>query len=86
MNWLTRLTRHHRTGYMVGQLDHEQLMYRRQLAGRYAADALHGAHAPAWKVQHHDDGTLDVSPLEPDGDAWVDLGGRGGVDFAAGRF
>ncbi len=86
MNWLQRLTHPARVGHPTGQLDHEQRAFREQLAGRYVADSLIGAHAPAWKVHHHDDGTLDVTPLEANGAEWLDLGGRGGVDFAAGRF
>ena len=53
--------------------------------GRWAADAVIGAHAPVNQLRVRQDGTCDYVALSPQGDAYVDLGGQGGVDVAAGR-
>ena len=54
-------------------------------AGRWQADFDTGAHAPVNQMKRHDDGTMDLTSLEPDLSVYLDLGGKGGVDTAAGR-
>lgn len=53
--------------------------------GVFGVDAHEGTQHPASHVLVHDDGTVDVTSLESDGESWFDLGGQGGIDFAAGR-
>jgi hypothetical protein len=68
------------------QLTPDQMFFRNTVgAGRWQADFDTGAHAPANLMRLGPDGTLDTVKLEPDGDAWIDLGGRGATDVAAGR-
>ena len=70
----------------VQQLTPDQSWFRSMTEGRAAASVTMGAHAPLHRLTHHGDGTMDVSPMEPDGDSYFDLGGQGGRDVAAGRF
>jgi hypothetical protein len=70
----------------VQQLTPDQRYFRDSLAqGRWTADFDAGANAPLNRITRHPDGTLDTSPLEPDGAEWIDLGGRGATDVAIGR-
>lgn len=71
----------------VQQLSPDQRYFRDSVAnGRWQADFDSGANAPANRMVMHDDaGTVDTVRLEPDGGQWIDLGGKGGVDVAAGR-
>lgn len=70
----------------VQQLTPNQRAFRDSIAnGRWQADFDAGANAPANRMICHDDGTVDTVRMEADGDQWLDLGGRGGVDVAAGR-
>jgi hypothetical protein len=57
--------------------------------GRWGADANVGAHAPVNAIRQNEDGCTDTVKLEPvsaDGvDYYMDMGGKGGVDWAARR-
>lgn len=67
------------------QLTPDQKLFRQNQDGRLSADPAIGAHAYANTMTLHPDGTMDMASVDPDGDAWVDLGGKGGVDVAAGK-
>lgn len=71
----------------VQQLTPDQRSFRDSVAnGRWQADFDAGANAPANRmVMHPDAGTVDTVRMEPDGDQWIDLGGRGATDVAIGR-
>jgi hypothetical protein len=70
----------------VQQLTPDQKYFRDSVAnGRWQADFDAGANAPANRMLMHPDGTVDTYGLEPYGDQWIDLGGRGATDVAAGR-
>lgn len=70
----------------IQQLTPDQRYFRDSVAnGRWQADFDAGANAPANLMQCHPDGTVDTTRLEADGDQWIDLGGKGGVDVGAGR-
>src|SRR5208282_4740910 len=70
----------------VQQLTPDQRFFRDSVAqGRWQADFDAGANAPANRMLQHPDGTVDTMRLEADGDQWIDLGGRGATDVAAGR-
>jgi hypothetical protein len=70
----------------VQQLTPNQRYFRDTVAdGRWQADFDSGANAPANRIYQHPDGTTDTTRLEPDGDQWLDLGGRGATDVAIGR-
>lgn len=70
----------------VQQLTPDQQWFRDMASGRYQADFDVGAHAPVNAMRHADDGsTVDTVRLEPDQDSYLDLGGQGSRDFAAGR-
>ena len=91
MSWLTSLQRLH-TGKDAGIgtqfFASDQTAMRNAAKSRYgvfAQDATARVQHPASHVMVHDDGTLDVTSLDCDGDTWFDLGGISGVDFAAGR-
>jgi len=67
------------------QLTPDQQEFRQRAQGRAAASVEYGAHAPAHRITRHDDGTCDLVGMDPDGMAWIDLGGKGGRDVAVGR-
>lgn len=70
----------------VQQLTPDQQYFRDTAGGgRWQADAFAGANAPANRMTCHDDGTVDTTRLEANGDEWIDLGGRGATDVAVGR-
>lgn len=69
----------------VALLTPDQTAFRANATGRWGADPAYGAHAPAYMMKRHPDGTVDTSRLEPDGAEWLDLGGKGGRDVGAGR-
>lgn len=69
----------------VQQLTPDQQWFRATAEGRWSADPSLGAHAPAYGMRRHPDGTTDVVRLEPNGADWLDMGGRGGRDVAGGR-
>jgi hypothetical protein len=70
----------------VQQLTPNQRMFRDSVAnGRWQADFDAGANAPATRMVHHPDGTVDTVRMEADGDQWIDLGGRGATDVAVGK-
>jgi hypothetical protein len=70
----------------VQQFTPEQAYWRDSVAnGRWQADFDAGANAPANRICQHPDGTCDMTRLEPSGDQWIDLGGRGATDVAVGR-
>jgi len=67
------------------QLTPDQQLFRDEATGRAPASVTYGAHAPAHRITRHDDGTCDLVGMDPEGNAWIDLGGKGGRDVAAGR-
>jgi hypothetical protein len=70
----------------VQQLAPDQRAFRDSVAnGRWQADFDAGANAPANRMLHHADGTVDTMRMEPDGQEWIDLGGRGATDVAIGK-
>jgi hypothetical protein len=88
LNSLQRLTKRDTRG--VGteffSPDQQQLRDRaKSLNGVFADDPTKKNRNPMSKVTVYPDGTCDVTSLENDEDGWFDLGGRGGIDFAAGR-
>lgn len=90
LNWLQRLTCRQSVDPAIGVQFHTEPQAgmrarARGLWGYYAADPVVGAQHPASKIDVSADGTVDCYSLEADPDAWFDLGGQGGVDFAAGR-
>lgn len=67
----------------VQQLTPDQAFFRDSVAqGRLAAYPLTGAHAPVHRIRQHPNGVTDVTRLEPNGNDYIDLGGKGGVDMA----
>ena len=58
---------------------------RTNAVGRFASDFDKGAHAPAYFKTRNTDGTVDTIRLEPTFESWLQLQGKGGKDFAAGR-
>jgi hypothetical protein len=75
----------------VQQFTPDQLWFRSSLAqGRWPTDFDAGAAAPANLIRQDSDGVTDLSQLEAvynpnGGDQYVDLGGKGGVDFGVGK-
>ena len=70
----------------VQQFTPDQQWWRDNAAGRWQADFDNGAHAPVSAMRIGEDNTtLDVLPLEANGNVYIDLGGRGATDCAAGR-
>lgn len=76
----------------VDQFTPQQNWFRSSIAdGRWQADYGTGAHAPVYRSrQDKDSGAVDVVRMEPfhdpDGaDQYLDLGGRGGIDYGAVR-
>jgi hypothetical protein len=69
----------------VQQHTPSQQFWRDAAKGRWAGDVVSGTHATAHHVKVHSDGTVDVVRLDQDGTDWIDLGGSGARDFAAGR-
>ena len=63
----------------------DQQEFRDNVIGLWPADSLIGPHAAAHLVRSHDDGTTDVIGLCQSDTHWMDLGGQGGRDCAAGR-
>jgi hypothetical protein len=68
------------------QMTPDQSYFRDTVAtGRWGADPEIGAHAPAYMMKRHPDGTVDLVKLEANGKVYLDLGGRGARDVGAGR-
>ena len=67
------------------QFTPDQRAFRDATQGRVAADVEIGAARPLHTMTRHADGTVDVSRMECDGNDWIDLGGHGARDVAAGR-
>jgi len=63
----------------------DQHNFRERAQGRWAADVTLGANAPACHVAVRPSGCVDVTVVEPHDNHWIDLGGRGGIDFSVGR-
>lgn len=63
-----------------------QAFWRSRAEGKYVSDVVQGAHAPASCIRVSPNGVVDCISLDPNGTEWVDLGGKGGVDFKAGRY
>ena len=65
------------------QLTPDQIYFRDTIAGgRMAANP--SPNAGLTKVVRHADGTCDSIRMEPHGSAFIDLGGKGGIDVAIG--
>lgn len=62
-----------------------QRAFRDTQAGRVAGDPHSGTPHTAYAVRRWPDGTCDVVRMDADGRDWLDLGGRGAHDVAAGR-
>jgi len=78
-----RLTQDRTRGVGVSFLTPDQREFRNSIGvGRWQADAEVGAHAPIFGTRVHKDGTADLARLEADENAYLDLGGQGGRDFA----
>lgn len=71
----------------VQQFTPDQKMWRDTLGGgQWNADAHVGANVNANMIrQDPTTGCCDLIRMEPDNTEWIDLGGRGARDFAAGR-
>jgi hypothetical protein len=68
------------------QLTPTQSYFRDTIAGgRYQADKTVGASVPINAISAHPDGTVDTIRLEPHGNLYLDLGGKGATDTAAGH-
>ena len=73
------------------QFTPDQVYFRSSLAqGRWQSNFNQPAQPANLMRQDPDTGCVDVSSLEPcynpnGADQWIDLGGKGGVDVAAGR-
>jgi len=63
----------------------DQKWQRVNASGRFDNDPLLGSFAPVSHMRCHSDGTVDVISLDQDENGYIDLGGIGGTDFAAGR-
>ena len=68
----------------VQQHTPDQQWFRDNAEGRMADPAI-GAHAPVNAMCHRGNGTVDTIRMEANGDSYIDLGGKGARDFAAGR-
>ena len=95
-NTPTYLTGRIQSGLQIGapvqQFTPDQEFFRSSLAdGRWQADYGVGAHAPVYHSRQDPiTGAVDVVRLEPwhtdnGADQYLDLGGKGGIDYAAGR-
>ena len=68
------------------QFTPDQQFFRNSAAGRWQADYNTGAHAPLYQIkQCPNTGAVDVVRMEPCGSDYADLGGLGGIDYAARR-
>ena len=63
-----------------------QAFWRSRVTGKYAADVVQGAHAYTSHIRVSPGGVVDCISLDPNGNEWVDLGGKGGMDYKAGRY
>lgn len=86
MNSRERLTTAMAPAVPVAQFTPDQQYFRNSIgAGRWQADFNTGASVPMNHVRVGPDGTVDTIRMEPDGDSYMDLGGQGARDMAAGR-
>ena len=69
----------------LSQFTPEQQWWMDNAVGRWGADADNGAHAPVYAMKRHPDGTCDSIMLRAHGKVYLDLGGHGATDVAAGR-
>ena len=68
------------------QFTPDQQFFRDSAGGRWQADYNTGAHAPLYQMkQCPNTGAVDVVRMEPCGSDYADLGGLGGIDYAARR-
>lgn len=82
----TRLTTSLAGAVPYSQFTPAQAYFRDSVAkGRWGADSFIGAHAPVSHIRRHADGTVDVVKLDAHGGVYLDLGGKGARDVAAGR-
>lgn len=81
----TRMTSSMAGAVPWAQLTPDQSYFRSQAAGRWQADFDTGAHAPVNSIRIGTDGTVDTVALDADQNSYVDLGGQGARDVAAGR-
>ncbi len=87
MSFLDRLASKAPRGDAAGLHTPEQAAYRQNIpAGRtFAADALEGTGATAWRVHRHPDGTGDLVRLDQDGTNWIQGSAKASTDFKVGR-
>lgn len=86
MNSRERLTNPIWSAAPVQQLTPQQAYFRNTLGGGRSIPADYdAAHATCHQRRVHPDGTVDTVRLEVHGGGWLNLGGRGARDFAAGR-
>ena len=86
MNSQERLTSPIWSAAPIQQLTPTQHFFRDSLgSGRSLSSDYDKAHATLNQISVHPDGTCDVVRLDVHAGGWLNLGGRGANDYAAGR-
>lgn len=83
LNSAERLTTDLTSAVPVSQFTPTQAYFRANATGRMPSTSY--AHANLNGVRRYSDGTCDLIRLDVAGPDWIDLGGRGAPDVAAGR-